>query len=119
MFVGIVRQCKVKEYEENGRIPYREWIENLRVTDRKAAAVIDSRINRVRTGNLGAHKGVGEGVQELVIDHGQGFRVYFAEDGKELVILLGGGSKRTQPADIEKAKFHWRKYKETKNAKKK
>ena len=116
--MGIVRQRKVKEYEENGRAPYREWIESLRLKNRKAAAVIDSRINRVRTGNLGVHKGVGEGVLELVIDHGQGFRIYIAEYGDELVILLGGGTKRTQPADIEKAKANWRKFKETKNAKK-
>lgn len=62
------------------------------------------RLARLRTGNFGDWKAVGEGVGELRIDHGPGYRVYFARRGAVLVILLCGGDKRTQDQDIERAK---------------
>ena len=58
----------------------------------------------------GYHRGVGEGVYELKIDFGPGYRVYFGLDGSELVVLLVGGSKKTQRQDIETAKQYWRTY---------
>lgn len=69
------------------------------------------RINRLRLGNFGDHKVVGDGVFELRIDYGPGYRVYFARDGAEIVILLIGGDKRTQDRDIETAKEYWADYK--------
>lgn len=61
------------------------------------------RIRRVSLGNFGDVKPAGEGVSELRIDHGPGYRVYFLRKGDALVILLGGGDKRTQPRDIQRA----------------
>jgi putative addiction module killer protein len=69
-----------------------------------------TRLERVEMGNLGDHRGVGEGVFELRIDLGPGYRVYFGEDGERLVILLIAGTKRTQRRDIEAAKQFWRNY---------
>ena len=67
------------------------------------------RLNRVAQGNLGDCEPVGDGVYELKIDFGPGYRVYFGEDGDD-VILLGGGAKNTQPSDIKKAKRRWSDY---------
>jgi putative addiction module killer protein len=69
-----------------------------------------ARLKRVELGNLGDHHGVGEGVYELRIDFGPGYRVYFGEDGKRLVVLLIGGTKKTQRRDIETAKRYWSDY---------
>jgi putative addiction module killer protein len=82
-------------------VAYAQWFNALR--DRTARARIDVRIRRLQLGNKGDVKPVGAGVSELRIDYGPGYRVYFASRGKELVILLGGGDKRTQEADIKKA----------------
>lgn len=72
--------------------------------------VILTRLGRVERGNLGTHNPVGEGVSELVIDFGPGYRIYFGQDGKDFVILLAGGSKKGQQADIEAAREYWRDY---------
>ncbi len=72
---------------------------------------MDSRITRIRDGNFGDHKSVGEGVYELRIDKGPGLRVFYALDGENLVVLLGGGDKSSQDKKIEEAKYLWRKYK--------
>lgn len=80
---------------------YARWHEGLR--DRKARARIDIRIRRLSLGNPGDVKPVGEGVSELRIDYGPGYRVYFVKRGQALVILLAGGDKRTQDRDIKTA----------------
>lgn len=80
---------------------YSAWFERLR--DRMAKTSILLRIRHVSLGNLGDVKPVGEGVSEFRIDYGTGYRVYFIQRGKTLVILLAGGDKRTQPQDIRKA----------------
>ena len=70
-------------------------------------------------GNFGDHEGVGEGVFELRIDFGPGYRVYYGRDGNELVILCGGGTKKRQSRDIAKAQIRWKAYKQEKrNARK-
>ena len=87
---------------------YREWFDRLR--DRQAKARIDIRIRRLSMGNLGDAKSVGSGISELRIDHGPGYRVYFSRRGKTIVVLLCGGDKRTQQADIDRAveiAKHW------------
>ena len=87
---------------------YRDWFDRLR--DRQARARIDARISRLLMGNAGDAKSVGSGVSELRIDYGPGYRVYFSRKGKTIILLLCGGDKRTQQADIERAieiAKHW------------
>ncbi len=81
---------------------FRTWIQGLR--DERAQARINIRIRRLSLGNVGDSKSVGEGVSELRIDYGPGYRVYFARRGAEFVILLAGGDKSTQDRDIQTAK---------------
>ncbi len=80
---------------------YASWFARLR--DRQARARIDVRIRRLSLGNPGDARPVGEGVSELRIDHGPGYRVYFVQRGPALVILLAGGDKSTQDQDIRLA----------------
>lgn len=94
---------------ENGRCPFDEWLGSLK--DKRTKAVIATRLNRVVQGNFGLCKKLGEEVWELKIDFGPGFRIYFAEDGDTIVVLLCGGDKSTQTRDIEKAKEYWSDYK--------
>jgi putative addiction module killer protein len=81
---------------------FANWLRKLR--DRQARARIQIRIRRLSLGNFGDVKPVGEGVSELRIDYGPGYRVYLQQRGNQLVVLLAGGDKRTQQADIAKAK---------------
>lgn len=78
------------------------WMRALR--DGRAVSKILLRIERIRDGNFGDHKSVGAGVQELRIDYGPGYRVYYAQRGSLVVILLCGGDKSSQARDIETAK---------------
>ena len=80
---------------------YAKWFSSLR--DRHAKARIDIRIRRLSLGNPGDVKAVGEGVSELRINYGSGYRVYFVQHGQTVVILLAGGEKRTQDRDIKTA----------------
>ena len=80
---------------------FADWFENLR--DRQARSRIDVRIRRLSIGNPGDVEAVGEGVSEVRIDYGPGYRVYFVRRGPALVILLAGGDKRTQNRDIRRA----------------
>ncbi|HEX3130233.1 MAG TPA: type II toxin-antitoxin system RelE/ParE family toxin [Thermoanaerobaculia bacterium] len=80
---------------------FEAWFANLR--DRMARVRIDIRIRRLSLGNYGDVRPVGEGVSELRIDYGPGYRVYFVQRGQSLVVLLAGGDKSTQSRDIERA----------------
>jgi len=80
---------------------FAEWFANLR--DRQARVRIDVRIRRLSLGNPGDVEPVGEGVSELRIDYGPGYRIYFVRRGAALVILLAGGDKRTQDREIKRA----------------
>jgi putative addiction module killer protein len=80
---------------------YSQWFASLR--DREARARIDARIRRLSLGNPGDVKPVGEGVSELRIDYGPGYRVYFVQRGQTLVVLLAGGDKHTQDRDMKTA----------------
>ena len=75
-----------------------------RVRDRQAAMAIVGRLSRARLGNLGHWRAVGDGISEMKIDVGKGYRVYFTQRGDVLVIILCGGDKSTQAADIKRAK---------------
>jgi len=103
---------EVREFlDEKGISPYEKWFNRLNVT---AAAKVTTAIHRMEQGNFSNVKGVGAGVYEYRIDFGPGYRIYFGKDGDLLVILLVGGSKKRQDADIVAAKECWRNYKRRK-----
>lgn len=81
---------------------FREWLHKLR--DDRARAKIADRLVRVEGGNFGDVEPVGDGVSELRIDYGPGYRVYFTRRGRVIVVILCGGDKRTQTKDIKRAK---------------
>ena len=91
-----------------GTAPFETWLNGLK--DVQGRAVVRKRLNRVRLGNLGDAKPVGNGVFELRIDFGPGYRVYFGEQNGVVVVLLCGGDKSTQPKDIQRAKEYWADY---------
>ena len=93
----------------DGQVPFEKWLDEL--NDQRAIARVLARLARVRLGNLGDCKPVGEGVSELRVDYGPGYRVYFGQKGQTLVVLLCGGNKRTQDRDILLAKQYWHEYK--------
>ena len=95
-----------------GKIPYQEWLQSLRDSQMKAR--IRTRVDRLRLGNFGDCKNVGAGVSELRMHFGPGYRLYFAQDGQTLVVLLCGGDKSTQNRDIERALLYWQDYKRRK-----
>ena len=94
--------------QENGSSPFADWLKKL---DNLSKAIVVRFVQRVATG--GAKKSIKalkDGIYEIKITHGPGYRVYFAEDGDEIIILLVGGDKKTQSRDIDKAKEYWRNY---------
>ena len=104
-----IRPRELLIYEtEDGRCPFEEWLGNLR--DVAGRVIIRKRLNRVRLGNMGDAKSFGDGVFELRIDYGPGYRIYFGEEGSTIVVLLIGGVKRSQSRDIQKAKMYWSDY---------
>ncbi len=94
---------------DNERSPFEDWLNGIK--DLALVRAIDARITRIRDGNFGDHKSIGEGVFELRIPIGPGLRVYYGLDGEILVVLIGGGNKSTQERDIKQAKELWRQYK--------
>ena len=101
---------------EDGTDYFDKWFRNQSPEGR---ARVQTRIDRIELGSFGDHKSVGEGVSELRIDFGPGYRLYYGRDGDALVILLGGGTKKRQACDIANAQTHWKAYKQEKrNARK-
>ena len=103
--------CELRHYQnyatsDEGRDVYMDWLEKLRDTTAKIAIV--RRVARMEIGNFGEHKFCRDGVWELRIDVGAGYRVYYAIAGKKIVLLLCGGDKRMQDADIDRACEYWR-----------
>jgi putative addiction module killer protein len=103
---------EIREFMEGDRSPFAEWFDAL---DAVTAARVDKYVRRLEAGNFGAAKSLQEGVSELRLDFGPGYRVYFGRDGKMIIILLGGGSKRRQSADIATAIERWKRYRQSKN----
>ncbi len=102
---------KVETYVTcDGKDVFQGWLNGL--ADQRARVLIDKTVAKVRLGNLGQHKSVGEGVQEIVLDHGPGYRIYFGEHGTTLVILLFGSTKKRQKEMIKLAKRYWKDWKE-------
>ena len=94
---------------ESGVEPLTEWLQSMR--DKRAQAKVRVRLKRLEAGNFGDCYPVGEGVHELREHLGAGYRVYFGRHGQTVVILLCGGSKKSQPTDIESAKAYWKDWK--------
>lgn len=100
---------KVVEYlEQDGSSPFAKWFMRL---DPVAGAKVTTALYRMEQGNLSNVKPVGQGVAEYRIDFGPGYRIYIGQDGEVLIILLGGGTKKGQNADIQLARQRWREYK--------
>jgi putative addiction module killer protein len=94
--------------DENGRVPFETWILEL---DRPAQAKVTIALSRLELGNMSNVEAVGEGVAELKLNWGPGYRVYFGQDGRTIIILLSGGTKKRQSRDIAIAKARWASYK--------
>ncbi len=106
-----IQQKEIIVYaNENGNEPYTDWFNNLR--DKKGKSRIESRLQRLAAGLYGDCEPVGEGVSELRMFFGPGYRVYFGEDAGNIVVLLCGGDKGSQDRDIKVAKEYWKEYKE-------
>jgi putative addiction module killer protein len=104
-----VQRRKLVLYETaDGRCPWREWFDGLK--DQKVKAAIDARLLRLQRGNLGDCKRIEAGVSELRVHFSAGYRIYFGQEGDTLVVLLCGGSKRSQKRDIDHAKAYWNDY---------
>lgn len=95
--------------QAQGQRPFDKWFESLR--DKQAQFRIARRIRQLQNGTLGDSKPVGEGVLELRVDVGAGYRIYCGRHGETLVILLCGGDKASQAKDIERAKEFWKDWK--------
>jgi len=101
---------EVREYQTaEGKTPLTDWLGGLRDVPTRGRIV--ARLDRLRAGLLGDWKSVGGGICELRIDHGPGYRVYYAQEGKTLILLLCGGDKNSQEKDIETAHAYWKDYK--------
>lgn len=92
----------------DSRDPFQEWLDGL--PDVRVRVAVLRRIDRLAAGNPGDHRFCRAGVWELRVDLGPGFRAYYATVGTEILLLLGGGSKRTQQTDIENAAARWKDY---------
>ena len=98
---------KISDYlTDAGRDPFKEWLENL--SDRQTRARVLVRVHRMAAGNFGDCKPVADGVWKLRIDYGPGYRVYYAKTGEKYLLILAGGDKRRQQADIDIALEYWK-----------
>jgi putative addiction module killer protein len=95
-------------YRKGHSNPFSEWLTSMK--DARAVGVVRARLNRIRLGNFGDCKSVGGGVEELRIDFGPGYRVYYGREGSLVVVLLCGGSKKSQARDIVTAQRQWKEY---------
>jgi putative addiction module killer protein len=103
---------EILAYEtEDGKSPFWVWFDGLPT---QAATKVTVALARMAQGNFADTKGVGKGVLERRLDFGPGYRVYFAKDGDQVVILLAGGTKKRQEDDIEAAQARWEDYKKRK-----
>lgn len=103
-------EYQIKIYETStGKRPFDKWLNDL--GDKKTQAIIDLRLERVKMGNFGQCRALGDGIYELKIDVGPGYRVYFGKIGLCVVLLLCAGDKQSQQGDIEKAKKYFQDFK--------
>ena len=101
----------IEYLDRQGESPFATWFSTI---ESRAASKVTVALVRIAQGNLSNVKSVGAGLLEYRIDYGPGYRIYFGRDGEQLVILLAGGTKKRQQADIEAAQARWRDYKQRK-----
>ena len=107
--MSIILKKQLKIYvTEDGKKPFIEWLESLE--DKTIRYRIKERLDRVALGNLGDHKFIGNGVYELRLAFGSGYRIYYGNEGSEIILLLCGGDKATQKKDIKKAVIYLKNY---------
>lgn len=100
----------INEYtDEQGKSPYAQWLNSLR--DARAKAKIIMQVDKMELGLFGDVEPIGEGLSELRIHYGPGYRVYYGKEGNQVYLLLCGGDKSTQSKDIKKAKQYWKDHK--------
>lgn len=100
-------KIEIVEYLRDGKSLFAKW---FNVLDAVPAAKVTAALYRLESGNFSNVRSVGKGVMEYRLDSGPGYRIYFGRDSDKLIILLAGGSKRTQRKDIDKAQILWRQY---------
>jgi putative addiction module killer protein len=105
---SLIPKTVLRYQDANGNEPYTQWIDRLR--DRQGQRRIRSCIARLEAGHYGDCEPVGKGVYELRMFFGPGYRVYFGEEGDNIILLLCGGDKDSQDRDIERAKSYWKEY---------
>lgn len=107
-----IKQRVVDYYKTpTGKEPAKEWLSSVK--DMLTQAILYKRIRQAGLGQFGKTRNVGDGVWELKIDYGPGYRVYYGIHGDKLILILMAGSKRTQTGDIKKARAYWIEWKET------
>lgn len=105
----MIMETTILFYEmQSGKSPFLQWLNDLK--DIRGRAIVRARLERVKLGNLGNTKNIGDGVSELKIPYGPGYRVSFGQEGPKIIVLLCGGDKTSQKRDILKAKLLWGEY---------
>lgn len=100
----------INEYtDETGKSPYADWLESLR--DARARAKVIMQVDKMELGLFGDSQPIGDGLSELRIHYGPGYRVYYGKEGQQVYLLLCGGDKSTQAKDIKQAKAYWQDHK--------
>ena len=97
--------------DANGKQPFNDWREKLKKRDLRAVSKVDICIDRAESGNFGDHKFERDGVWEMRIDYSSGYRVYYSVEGSEIILLLIGGTKKSQDSDLDKAVSYLKDYK--------
>lgn len=106
---------EIRRYtKSNGKVPFEDWLKKLR--DNKTRLRIQKRLRRISLGNLGDYKSVREGVCELRLDFGSGYRIYFSKIDQMVILLLCAGDKDSQSQDIEKAVEYLKDYENRTNS---
>jgi putative addiction module killer protein len=106
--IMLMAEYEIKEYVREDSLPFGNWFSAL---DSIAASKVTTALYRLQFGNFSNVRSVGSGVSEYKVDFGPGYRIYFGQHGNTLIILLIGGTKKTQNTAIEKGKTFWREYK--------
>ncbi|EKI0252445.1 type II toxin-antitoxin system RelE/ParE family toxin [Enterobacter asburiae] len=110
------RDYVVERYRtRDGKIPFEEWVAKMRRKDPELAFRILLRIDRAEKGNFGDYRYLREGVWELKIDCGPGYRIYFAVQHRKILLLLIGGDKKSQKADVKLAIDYWNEHQKDKS----
>ena len=109
----MTQKYKIVNYIDNGKDIFDDWLKSLK--DKKAQAAIYRVIDRLQRGNLGNNHYCRDGVWEIIIDYGPGYRVYYSIVGNVLILLLCAGTKRTQNKDISRAVKYLQEFKESNN----